>query len=441
VDWLDFTLTEKIVYNLRKDMTKKDLIADLRQKTHQPGTAPSWLQPIETRLVMLSSGIRARIGLEIVGTDAAELAELALQLEPIVREVEGTSDVTALRTGGKPYVEFRLRRERMANYGVTVQQVNNIIEVALGGKRITTTVEGRERYPVRVRYERDLRDNLEKLGDVLVTTPSGAQVPITEIADIEHVIGPAAVRGINGQLVGYVMFNPVDIDETTLIDHVQTRVQRAIDNGEVHWPTGYSFRWVGQYKEAQRARERLTFIIPIAIGVILLLVYLHFRRLSTSLIVFAGIPLGAAGGVLMVRYWPWLQSLITGEPQGAPIYMTVAVVVGFIALLGILVDDGVVISTYIQQLHERKNPRTRAEIRQVVIEAGSRRIRPTLMTTVTTLIALLPVLLTTGRGSDVMQPMALPIFGGMLVEMFTLFVVPTAVCAWMEFRLRASLRP
>ncbi len=418
----------------RPGMTKKKLIAELRQKTYQPGVAPSWLQPIETRLVMLSSGIRARIGLELVGSDATTLAELALQLEPIVREVEGTGDVTALRTGGKPYVEFKLKRERMANYGVSVQQVNNLIEVALGGKRITTTVEGRERYPVRVRYERDLRDNLEKLGDILVTTSTGAQVPITEVADIEHVIGPAAIRGINGQLVGYVMFNPVDVDETTLVSRVEERVKRAIDNKEVNWPTGYSYRWVGQYKEAQRANQRLAFIIPVAIGAILLLVFLHFRRLSTSLIVFAGIPLGAAGGALMVRYWPWLQSLITGEPQGAPVYLTVAVIVGFIALLGIIVDDGVVIGTYIQQLYDREKPTSRAEIRRVVIEAGSRRIRPTLMTTMTTLIALVPVLLTTGRGSDVMQPMALPVIGGMTIELLTLFVVPTAMSAWLEWR-------
>ncbi|MCA8912916.1 MAG: efflux RND transporter permease subunit, partial [Planctomycetes bacterium] len=255
----DMTLAEKIVLNLRRDLSKKDLISDLRLKTFQPGVAPSWLQPIQTRVVMLSSGIRARIGLELVGDDANELAELALQLEPIVKEVDGTADVTALRTGGKPYVEFELKRDRMAHYGVSVAQVNNVIEIALGGKRLTTTVEGRERYPVRVRYERELRDNLEELGDVLITTPNGAQIPITEVADIRSVVGPAAIRGVNGQLVGYVMFNPVDIDETTLIERVQERVQQAIDNKEVDWPKGYSYRWVGQYKEAQRANQRLSF--------------------------------------------------------------------------------------------------------------------------------------------------------------------------------------
>lgn len=432
------TLGESLMENLSLDLTQKSLIADLRQKTYQPGVAPSWLMPIETRIVMLSSGIRARIGLEIVGDDANQLAELALELEPIVKEVEGAGDVTAMRTGGKPYVEFHLDRERMAHYGVNVAQVNNVIEIALGGKRLTTTVEGRERYPVRVRYERDVRDNLEKLGDVLISTPAGAQIPITEVAEIRHVVGPSAIRGINGKLVGYVMFNPVDVDETTLIDRVERRVRQAIDNGEVNWPTGYSFRWVGQYKEAQKANQRLSWIIPVAIMVILLLVFLHFRRLSTSLIVFAGLPLGAAGGVLMVRYWPWLQHLLTGDPQGPPIYMTVAVVVGFIALIGVLVDDGVVIGTYIQQLYKKEKPTDAAGIRRVVIEAGSRRIRPTLMTTVTTVVALIPVLLTTGRGSDVLQPMALPLVGGMVIELLTLFVVPTAMCAWLELKHKAG---
>src|SRR5690606_36807666 len=212
------------------DLSKKRLVADLRAVTHQTGVAPSWLHPIETRIVMLSSGIRARIGLEIWGDNADTLSELALQFEPIVKEVEGATDVTAMRTGGMPYVEFVLKRERMAHYGVNVEMVQEIIEVALGGKRITTTVEDRERYPVRIRYERELRDNLEELGDVLVTTPAGAQVPITELAEIRHVVGPAMIRGINGKLVGYVMFNPVEVDEVTLIQRVEERVNRAIES-------------------------------------------------------------------------------------------------------------------------------------------------------------------------------------------------------------------
>jgi Cu(I)/Ag(I) efflux system membrane protein CusA/SilA len=327
----------------------------------------------------------------------------------------------------------------MAHYGVREKMVNNVIEVALGGKRITTTVEGRERYPIRIRYERDRRDDIDKLGDVLIKTATGAQIPITEVADIKHVLGPAAIRGINGKLVGYVMFNSVDVDETTLIGRVEKRLAAAETEGVIQWPDGYSYRWVGQYQEAQRANERLAYIIPIALMMILLLVFFHFKKMSTTLFVFSGVPLGVAGGVLMIRYWPWIQSVFTGLPQGPSIYMTVAVVVGFIALLGIIVDDGVVIGTYIQQIYTKKKPKTREQIHAVVLEAGSRRIRPTLMSKATTIIALVPVLWSTGRGSDVLQPMALPVVGGMIMDLLTLFVVPTAMCWWIEMKKASSV--
>lgn len=420
----------------RPGIHKADIIRELRQATNLPGVAPSWLQPIETRIVMLSSGIRAKIGLEIAGDNVDKLYELTVALEPIVREVPGATDVVALRTGGAPYVEFRLRRDRMAHYGVSVMQVQDIIETALGGRALTTTVEGRERYPVRIRYERELRDNLEDLGGILVTAENGAQIPISDVADIEYVVGPASIRGVNGRLVGYVMFNTVDIDETTLIGRVEERIAKAREAGEVDWPAGYTPRWVGQYQEQQRARDRLLYIIPLTLTLILLLVYMHFRRLSTALLVLTGVPLGVAGGFLLLHYWPAIEAAISGEPQGPPIYLTVAVVVGFIALAGIVIDDGVVIATYIMQREERDKPGDIDAIRAVVLEAGSRRIRPTLMTTITTFIALVPVVLATGRGSDVMAPMALPILGGMIVELLTLFVVPVAMCSMMEWKHR-----
>ena len=310
--------------------------------------------------------------------------------------------------------------------------MQSIIEIALGGKEIGQTVEGRERYPIRVRYERDLRDNLSELGDILVSTPTSGQVPLSDLVDIEYTIGPASIRGIDGQLVSYVMFNPMDIDETGLIKKVESRVLQTIGNKEINWPSGYSFRWVGQYKEAELANQRLIYIIPFVILLILLLIYLHFRSFATAIIVLLGLPLGISGGVLMIHYWPLLQSFIFNIPEGPPIYFTVAVVIGFIALAGIVIDDGVVICTYIQQLFDKKRPRTRSEIQQVVNAAGCRRIRPTLMTTLTTLLALLPILLSRGRGSDVMQPMALAVFGGMLIELLTLFIVPTAMCYWLE---------
>jgi len=423
----------------RPGMDRKALVAELRKATHLPGAAPSWLQPIQTRIVMLSSGIRSQIGLELLGNDAGELAELALKLEPVIKSVPGASDVVAMRTGGKPYVEFRLNRERMQHYGVSVMMVQETIEVALGGRRVTTTVEGRERYPVRIRYERELRDKLEDLQRVLVAAPSGAQIPITDLADIEYVVGPSEIRGANGKVAGYVTFNTAGIDETRLIAAVERRVNEAIESKEVQWPKGTTFNWVGQYQEQQKTNARLAFIIPIALAIILFIIYMHFRKWSWTLIVFTGLPLNLAGGALMIRYWPFIQSVLSGEPQGPAIYITVAVVVGFMVLAGVVLNDGVVVGTYIDQLVEERKPRTVGEIRDLVVEAGARRIRPAFMTTLTSIIGVMPILWATGRGSDVMQPMALPIFGGMLVDVISLFMVPAMMSWWLERKLLNEL--
>jgi copper/silver efflux system protein len=424
----------------RPGMDKKKLVAELRRVTDLKGVAPAWLQPIQTRVVMLSSGIRSQIGLEILGDDANQLAEMALALEPIIKSVDGAGDVVAMRTGGKPYVEYKRRRDRMQHYGLTVMMVQDTIEVALGGMELTRTVEGRERYPVRLRYERDLRDRLEDLERILVATPGGAQVPITEVADIEYVIGPSEIRGANGKLAGYVTFNTVGIDETRLIARVEERVTQAIENKEIHWPAGYTFNWVGQYQEQQRTNQRLLLIVPVILVIIVLVLFLHFRKWSWTLIVFSGLPINLAGGALMIRYWPWLQSLFTGEAQGPPIYITVAVIVGFLVLAGVALNDRVVIGTYIEQLRKLKPPRTIQDVRDLVVEAGSRRIRPAFMTVLTSIIGLLPILWATGRGSDVMQPMALPIFGGMLINMVSMFLAPVMMSQWMEFRLRGELK-
>ncbi|MCC6572257.1 MAG: efflux RND transporter permease subunit [Planctomycetes bacterium] len=424
----------------RKGMDRHKLVAELRRVTNLKGVAPSWLQPIQTRVVMLSSGIRSRIGLEILGDDANSLAELALALEPLVKDVPGAADVVAMRTGGKPYVQFEIKRDRLSHYGLTVMMVQQAIEVAIGGTRLTTTVEGRERYPVRIRYERDLRDKLEDLERILVATPGGAQIPIADVADIEYVVGPSEIRGANGKVASYVTFNTVEIDETTLIGRVAERLKRAIDGGEIHWPRGYTYNWVGQYQELQRTNAQLAFIIPLVLLIILLVIYQHFRKWSWTLIVFTGLPLNLAGAALMIRYWPFIQSLFTGQPQGPPIYVTVAVIVGFMVLAGVVLNDGVVLGTYVDQLAAEKPPRAVTEVRDLVVEAGSRRIRPAFMTTLTSIIGVMPILWATGRGSDVMQPMALPIFGGMLVDVISLFMVPVMMSWWMERRLRREMK-
>jgi Cu(I)/Ag(I) efflux system membrane protein CusA/SilA len=423
----------------RAGFDKKMIVKELRRVTNLKGVAPAWLQPIQTRVVMLTSAIRSQIGLEILGDDSTKLGELALKLEPIIKGVPGTTDVVAMRTGGKPYVEYRLRRDKMQHYGLSVMMVQNTIEVALGGRKVTTTVEGRERYPVRIRYERELRDKLEDLDRVLIATPGGAQIPITEVADIEYLVGPSEIRGANGKVAGVVTFNTAGIDETTLIARVEERLNMAIANKEIDWPRGYTHQWIGQYQEQQRTNARLLFIVPITLMIILLVIFLHFRKWSWTLIVFTGLPLNLAGGALMIRYWPFIQSVFTGEPQGPTIYVTVAVIVGFIVLAGVVLNDGVVLGTYIDQLAKERPPRTVADVRDLVVEAGARRVRPAFMTTLTSVIGVLPILWATGRGSDVMQPMALPIFGGMAVDIISFFMVPAMMAWWMEKRLRYGL--
>jgi Cu(I)/Ag(I) efflux system membrane protein CusA/SilA len=416
-------------------------VAELRQKTAQVGVAPSWLQPIETRVVMLQSGIRSSIGLEIRGDDPEVLERLAVQVEPWIREVPGAADVTALRLGGKPYLEFHLDRRRMATYGVSVRAVQDVIEVAIGGKALTMSVEGRERYPIRIRYPRERRDRAESLARILVPTRDGSQVPITEVARIEHVVGPASLRSVDGKLVSYVMLNAVGRDEVSVVEDARRILEEKVRSGELELPQGYFFGWTGRFENQVRANARLRMLIPLCLLINFLLLYLNFRRAALAAVVFLAIPVAFAGGFIMIELWPAIQDALFAiglYPAASlgPVYLTVAVWVGFIALFGIAVDDGVVLGTYLDQVFRRGPASSIAEIRERVLEAGLRRIRPCLMTTFTTLIALTPILWATGRGADVMQPMALPVVGGMAVELITLFVVPCCYCFVEERRFR-----
>lgn len=429
----------------RSGVTKARIVEELRQLTHQPGVPPSWLQPIETRVVMLQSGIRSSIGLEIRGDDPAELERVAVQIEPWLREVEGAADVTALRLGTKPYLEMHLDRRRMAVHGVNVQDVQDVIEVAIGGKPQTVSVEGRERYPVRIRYPRERRDRPDRLKRILVPTRNGAHVPLSEVAEVRSVTGPASLRSIDGKLVGYVMLNAEGRDEVSVVEDAQAVIDEKIANGDLVLPKGSWLEWTGRFENQVRANERLSILIPVCLLVNLFLLYLNFRRISLTLVVFAAIPVAMAGGFVMIAIWPSIQDLLfeiglLESASSGPVHLTVAVWVGFIALFGIAVDDGVVMATYIGQVFERARPETREGVRAAVLEAGLRRIRPCLMTTATTVVALLPVLLSTGRGADVMRPMALPVFGGMLVELVTLFVVPCLVCLIEEWRIAVGAR-
>ena len=428
----------------RPGITKDDILAELRAKTRTIGVSPSWLQPIETRVVMLQSGIKASMALEIIGaplkpdgTPYADLEahkqieQLAVALEPVVREVRGAKDVNALRLGGKPYIELVVDRLRAGRYDMNPGDVLEAVEVAIGGRNLTWSLEGRERYPIRAQYARELRDDPDKLRRILVPTKAGVKIPLGNLVTIREVIGPASIRTRDGNLTGYLMFNAKDRDEAGVMEDALNAVKawRAAERdrmGHDPVPKGLRIEPAGRYLNKIEADERLGMLVPIVILINLFLLYVAYRDFGLTLAIFAAIPLTFAGGFIGL----WVYPLITGGP---PIYLTTAVWIGFIALFGIAVDDGAVMATYLQQSFARRDPKTRTEIREAVVDAGLRRIRPCLMTTFTTILALIPILWTTGRGSDVMQPMALPLVGGMVAELVSLFVLPTIYC-WLRER-------
>lgn len=436
------------LYRQWRDRIRKpdDIWEEIIRVAEVPGTtgAPK-LQPIAARLVMLQSGMRAPMGVKVFGPDLETIEQVGFEIERLLKQVPEVKAqaVVADRVVGKPYLEIDIDRQAIARHGIHVRIVQDVIEVAIGGKRITTTVEGRERYPVRVRYLRELRDDIESLGRIFVPAPGGIQVPLGELAEIRYRPGPMVIKSEDTFLTGYVIFDKQDGHaEVDVVEACQRYLEEKRESGEFLLPAGVNYRFAGNYENQLRSEKRLRVVLPLALFIIFIILYLQFRSSSTTLLVFSGIVVAWAGGFLMLwcygQDW-FLNFSVFGVNmrdlfQIRPLNISVAVWVGFLALFGIATDDGVVIATYLRQSFERDNPDTRAAIREATLHAGMRRIRPCLMTTATTLLALLPILTSTGRGSDVMIPMAIPSFGGMAVELVTLFVVPVLYCAIEEHR-------
>ncbi len=414
------------VWPEKRRMTKEEILLELQEKTAMPGVLPTWLQPIQTRLVMLSSGFRAMMGVKIFGPDLAEIERIGLEMERELRQVPGAVDVVADRIIGKPYLEYVIDREAAARYGVTIQDVQEVIEVAIGGERATTTVEGAERYPVRVRYSRELRDSLEALQKILLPTASGAQVPLTSLVRFRFTMGPQEIKTENTLKVGYVTLNTRDRDEISVVEDAERLLKARIADGTLRIPPGYYYTWGGQFEAQVRATARLQILVPVVVLLMLFLLRLGFGRTWLALVVFLGIAVECTGGFLMLWLWD--------------VNLSVAVWVGMIALLGVADDDAVVMLTYLEQIFKGKPLTTVADVRNGVVEAGLKRIRPCLMTTATTVFGMIPVFLAHGRGSDVMQPMAIPLMGGMAVQFMTIFIAPCIYSAVMEWRLRRDGR-
>jgi copper/silver efflux system protein len=427
-----------------------DIWDEIIKLANIPGvTSAPKLQPIETRLVMLQTGMRAPMGIKVYGPDLTSIQDFGFKLEAILKNVPSVKAeaVFADRIVGKPYLLLNIDRDAIARYGLSVETVQQTLETAIGGMTITSSIEGRERYPIRVRYPRELRDTPEALGHILIPTPTGAHIPLDQLVDIDYQQGPQMIRSEETFLVGYVLFDKRDgHSEVDVVEDARSAILLAINDGRLDVPAGISYAFSGSYENQVRAEKRLALIVPLVLLIVFLILYFQFRSISTSLMVFSGIAMAFSGGFILLWLYgqPWFADIgifgtnIRDLFQMHSINLSVAVWVGFIALFGIATDDGVLMGTYLQQSFKRNKTRTVQEIHEAVIEAGQRRIRPAVMTSATTVIALLPVLTSTGRGADIMVPMAIPAFGGMLVAAVTYFVVPT-LYAWREERkLRRS---
>lgn len=427
-----------------------DIWDEIVRVTRLPGvTSAPKLQPIETRLVMLQTGMRAPMGIKVKGQDLRQIEAFGLQLETILKQAEGVKEsaVFADRIVGKPYLLLDIKRDQLARYGISITDVQEIVQVAVGGMPLTQTVEGRERYAIRVRYPRELRENPSDLEAIYVPVATGNPVPLEELVDIRYEQGPQVIKSEDTFLVGYVLFDKLDGNgEVDVVENAQALIQEKLKTGELTIPKGISYAFTGTYVNQLRAEKTLSVVMPMALVIIFLILYFQFRSVSTSFMVFTGIAVAFAGGFLMIwcygQDW-FLNFNFFGENlrdlfQMHTIYLSVAVWVGFIALFGIATDDGVVMATYLTQTFERHPPNDLHGIREAVVEAGEKRIRACLMTTATTLLALLPILTSTGRGSDIMIPMAIPSFGGMFIALITLFVVPVLFSMKKEFELKRN---
>jgi len=391
----------------RKGMTKPALIGELDSIVQIPGLTNGWTQPIINRIQMLATGVRTDLGVKVFGPDLNTLAELALQAEEILREVPGAADVYSERVVGGKFLDIRINRNAAARYGVNVEDVQMVIETAIGGMNLTTTVEGRERFPVRVRYLADYRSDPEALKRVLIPTVTGTQVPLEQVADIEINPGPPMINSENGMLRSLVMLNVRGRDMGSFVDEAKAAMDEQFE-----LPEGYYVNWSGQYENQIRARKRLMTLMPAVILIIFLLLYLTFHSIGETLLVILSVPFALVGGVL-------LQSILGYN-------YSVAVWVGYIALFGVAVETGVVMLVYLNEALDPyilKNEVTKRAIRQAAMDGSVLRLRPKLMTVATSLIGLLPIMWSTGTGSDVMKPLATPLIGGILTSLILILVV------------------
>lgn len=402
----------------RPGLTWEDLIAELDEKVRAPGMPNIWWMPIQTRVEMLATGIRSPVAVQIFGKDLGTIERAAIIIEKAVQGVPGTRGAYAERSTGGFFVDFRIRRDEAARYGLRVRELSEAVQSAIGGMNVAETVEGRERYPINVRYAREFRDDPDQLGRVLVATPSGAQIPITQVADIRFVTGPPMVRSENGSLAGFVFMDP---GERPLADYVEDARQVV---SKLDLPDGVRLEWTGQYRYLERAKERLKIVVPITLFLVFVLLYLNTRSIPETLLVLLAVPFSLVGAV-------WILYLLDYN-------LSVAVWVGILALAGLDAETGVVMMLYLKLAHRKRRDQGRlqnaSDLEEAIVDGAARRIRPKLMTVMTTLIALAPVLWSTGTGADVMKRIAAPMVGGLITSFLLELTVYPALFAWWKKR-------
>ncbi len=435
-----------------------DIWQEIIKASELPGTTSALkLQPIAARVVMLQSGMRAPMGVKIFGRGKATLEDLervGIKIEKILKLAPGVKAkaVTAERIVGKPYLEILIDRKAIARYGVNVVDVQKIIQTAIGGVPVTTIIEGRERYRVQVRYQRELRDSIEEIKNILIPNRRGQSIPLKQLIvgkKLQYRRGPQVIKSEDGGLVTYVLFDKIPgYAEVDVVENATKFINKKLADGSLIFPPGVTYKFAGNYENQIRSEKRLMLVLPISLLAIFMILYMQFKSVPTTMLIFSGIAVAWAGGFILLWLYgeSWFMNFsVFGTNlrdlfQINTINLSVAVWVGFLALFGIATDDGVVMATYLDQAFNKEKPTTTKAIRELTLFAGKRRIRPCLMTTATTLLALLPVLTSTGRGADIMVPMAIPSFGGMAIEVVTLFVVPVLYCAIKELTVKLKIK-
>ncbi len=403
----------------RKGLRWDDLIREMDEKLHYPGMPNVFWMPIQTRTEMLSTGVRSPLGIQVFGDDLQSIEKGAIEVEHAVARVPGTRSAFAERSTGGFYIDFEVNRAEAARQGLSVADINKVVASAIGGENVSETVEGRERYPINVRYARELRDDPELLGRILIGTPTGAQIPLSQVTTIRTVLGPPMIRSEGGKLVGFVF---VDTDRP-IGDYVADAKQVVARDAKL--PPGTRLEWVGQFKYLERATERLEWVIPLTLVIVFLLLYLNTKSIAESVIVMLAVPFSLVGAI-------WLLFLLHYN-------LSVAVWVGIIALAGLDAETGVVMMLYLTLAYDRHRREGLTDLRETIVEGAAKRLRPKLMTVATMIVGLLPVLWSTGTGADVMKRIAAPMVGGLVTSfLLELLVYPALFAIWKGGSIRST---